>query len=367
MIVSGSERLYIEERPSQLIELPAITVADREALWSKCLGERAHTLNGTLPKIAQQFSLHPQQIANLATQLSNSGDPQNLSQQLWQACRQAARPQLQDLAQRVTTHFTWDDLVFPEKTTQELQSIIAAVRQRNQVYQDWGFAKPEDRGLGIIALFVGQSGTGKTTAAEMIARELELDCYRIDLSNIVNKYIGETEKNLKRVFDAAEGSGAMLLFDEADAIFGMRGEVKEARDRYANQEVSYLLQRFETYPGLAILTSNLKDSIDDAFMRRLRYLFEFPQPTETERQQIWQRVFPHQVPKEELQYRRLAKLNATGANIRNIAVNAAFLAADSREPVTMGRLEQAARSEYKKLGRSLSAPESAAMRMKPKP
>ncbi|MEM8637186.1 MAG: ATP-binding protein [Cyanobacteria bacterium P01_G01_bin.54] len=365
MIISSSERLPIEDRPTQLIELPAVTTADREALWLNCLGECAHPLNGTIPQIAQQFPLQPQQIASLAAQLP-SDDPAALPAQLWQSCRQAARPQLQDLAQRVTTRLTWDNLVFPEKTAQELQSIVAAVRQRNQVYQDWGFAKPEDRGLGIIALFVGQSGTGKTTAAEIIARELDLDCYRIDLSNIVNKYIGETEKNLKRVFDAAEGSGAMLLFDEADAVFGMRGEVKEARDRYANQEVSYLLQRLETYPGLVILTSNLKDAIDDAFMRRLRYLIEFPKPTVAERQLIWQRVFPPKVPTEGLHYRRLAELNVTGANIRNIALTAAFLAADQGEPITMELMLQAARAEYNKLGRTLSSTESAALRMKRK-
>ncbi|MEM8642716.1 MAG: ATP-binding protein [Cyanobacteria bacterium P01_G01_bin.54] len=365
IILSGSERLRLEDRPTQAIELPGVTIADRETLWSRCLGERAESLNGTIPQIAEQFLLQPQQIAHLATQLS-SDHSEDLPTQLWTACRQAARPQLQDLAQRVTTHLTWDDLVFPEKTSQELQSVVAAVRQRAQVYQDWGFAKPEDRGLGIIALFSGYSGTGKTTAAEIIARELALDCYRIDLSNIVNKYIGETEKNLKRVFDAAEGSGAMLLFDEADAVFGMRGEVKEARDRYANQEVSYLLQRLESYPGLVILTSNLKSSIDDAFMRRLRYVIEFPEPSVAERQRIWQRIFPPKVPTDGLHYRRLAELQVTGATIRNIALTAAFLAADTEEPITMELILQAARAEYGKFGRYLSSTESAALRMKRK-
>ncbi|MEM8639091.1 MAG: ATP-binding protein [Cyanobacteria bacterium P01_G01_bin.54] len=367
IILSSAERLRLGERLTQVIELPKVTTADREALWSRCLGERVQTLNGTLPQIAQQFSLQPQQIVSLTSQLPLPDEPETLPAQLWKACRQAARPHLEDLAQRVTTRLTWDDLIFPETITQQLQSIIAAVRQRSQVYQDWGFAKPEDRGIGIIALFSGLSGTGKTTAAEIIARELALDCYRIDLSNIVNKYIGETEKNLKRVFDAAEGSGAMLLFDEADAVFGMRGEVKEARDRYANQEVSYLLQRLETYPGLVILTSNLRDAIDDAFMRRLRYLIEFPKPTIAERQLIWQRVFPPKVPTEGLHYRRLAELNVTGANIRNIALTAAFLAADRGEPITMALMLQASRAEYNKLGRTLSSTESAALRMKSKP
>ncbi|MEM8642501.1 MAG: ATP-binding protein [Cyanobacteria bacterium P01_G01_bin.54] len=367
IILSAAEPIRLPNANSQTHEVPPATHNEREIIWLHCLGEQASPIIATLAQIADQFPLTPQQIVSLTAQLPLSDTPQDLSKNLWQACRQVARPQLQDLAQCVTTRLTWDDLVFPEKTSQELKGIVAAVRQRTQVYQDWGFAKPEDRGLGIIALFSGYSGTGKTTAAEIIARELELDCYRIDLSNIVNKYIGETEKNLKRVFDAAEGSGAMLLFDEADAIFGMRGEVKEARDRYANQEVSYLLQRLETYPGLVILTTNLKDSIDDAFMRRLRYLVEFPTPKTEERQVIWQQVFPNKVPTDGLHYRRLAELNVTGANIRNIALTAAFLAADAGESVTMELMLQAARAEYKKLGRSLSSTESAALRMKPRP
>ncbi|MGD1936553.1 MAG: ATP-binding protein [Cyanophyceae cyanobacterium] len=361
VILSVEEKLQLSTSTSQDYDVPPATSQERELIWQHCLGEQGNSLNGTLPQIADQFPLTPQQIATLAQQLPTDSSPTDLSKSLWQACRQSARPHLEDLAQRIETKLSWDDLVLPKKLAQRLQSIVAAARQRNQVYQDWGFAQKQDRGLALAALFAGDSGTGKTTAAEIIAKELALDCYRIDLSNIVNKYIGETEKNLKRVFDAAEGSGAMLLFDEADAVFGMRGEVKEAKDRYANQEVSYLLQRLETFPGIAILTTNLKKSIDEAFLRRLRYVIDFPVPVEGDRLLMWQRVFPEQAPLEDVSYKKLAKLNVTGGNIRNIALTAAFLAADAGGAITMEILSEAVDIEYDKLGRQISGPEFTAL------
>ena len=197
------------------------------------------------------------------------------------------------------------------------------------VYHQWGFAQRGGRGLGISALFAGASGTGKTLAAETLANELNLDLYKIDLSMVVSKYIGETEKNLRRIFDGAEKGGAILLFDEADALFGKRSEVKDARDRYANMEVAYLLQRIEAYRGLAILTTNLKASIDQAFLRRIRFVVQFPFPDAAQREMIWRCSFPKQMPFGELNFRTLAKLNLAGGNIRNIALNAAFLAADA--------------------------------------
>ena len=199
----------------------------------------------------------------------------------------------------------------------------------------------------------GPSGTGKTMAAEVLARLLELDLYRIDLSAVVSKYIGETEKNLRRVFDAAESGGAVLLFDEADALFGRRSEVKDSHDRYANIEVSYLLQRIEAYRGLAILTTNLKEALDAAFVRRLRFIVQFPYPDAAERAQIWEKIFPRTTPTEGLDFAKLAQLNAAGGNIRNIALNAAFLAAESDEPVRMGHVFAAAQAETAKLERPL--------------
>ena len=217
-----------------------------------------------------------------------------------------------------------------------------------------GLLKKGGRGLGISALFAGPSGTGKTTAAEVMAQELNLDLYRIDLSSVVSKYIGETEKNLRRVFDAAETGGAILLFDEADALFGKRSDVKDSHDRHANIEVSYLLQRMEAYGGLAILTTNLKGALDSAFLRRIRFVVQFPFPDVTQRAEIWRRIFPKEMPLEGVDVNKLAKLSVSGGNIRNIAMNAAFLAADSNEAVTMKHLLNAARSESMKMEKPLT-------------
>jgi SpoVK/Ycf46/Vps4 family AAA+-type ATPase len=236
--------------------------------------------------------------------------------------------------------------------------LVANVRQQARVYEDWGFAERSPRGLGITVLFHGPSGTGKTMAAEVLANELQLDLYHIDLSTVVSKYIGETEKNLRQVFDAAEQGGLILLFDEADALFGKRSEVKDSHDRYANIEVSYLLQRMEAYRGLAILTTNNKSALDPAFMRRIRFVIQFPFPDLNQRTEIWKRIFPQQTPVKDLDERKLARLNVAGGNIRNIALNAAFLAADQHRPVTMGEIRNAAQTEYTKIEKPLSAAET---------
>jgi SpoVK/Ycf46/Vps4 family AAA+-type ATPase len=238
-----------------------------------------------------------------------------------------------------------------------LREIVVHVRQRARVYEHWGFSGKGGRGLGISALFSGSSGTGKTLAAEVIAGELHLDLYQVDLSQLVSKYIGETEKNLRQVFDAAEAGGAVLLFDEADALFGKRSDVKDSHDRYANIEVSYLLQRMEAYRGLAILTTNMKSAIDTAFLRRIRFVITFPFPDEVQREQIWRRIFPSETPLANLDWASLARLTVAGGNIRNIALHGAFLAADAESPVTMDHLLQAARGEYAKLEKPLTAAE----------
>jgi SpoVK/Ycf46/Vps4 family AAA+-type ATPase len=258
------------------------------------------------------------------------------------------------MAERIIPRATWDDLVLPEQQLETLHQLVSQSRHRLTVYERWGFASKEGRGLGLCALFSGPSGTGKTLAAQVLASELKLDLYRIDLSAVVSKYIGETEKNLKQVFDAAECGGVILLFDEADALFGKRAEVKDSHDRYANIEVSYLLQRMESFQGLAILTTNFKASLDKAFQRRLRFTVEFPFPDATHRQAIWQRVFPAQTPTRALRQERLAALNVSGGNIRNIAMNAAFLAAASSEPVGMGHILKAAQMEAVKIERPIA-------------
>jgi SpoVK/Ycf46/Vps4 family AAA+-type ATPase len=272
-------------------------------------------------------------------------------------CRTHARPRLDALAEHIESTVSWGDLVLPQPELQLLQDIASQLQHRIQVYQQWGFGNRNQRGLGISALFAGASGTGKTLAAEVLATELNLDLYRIDLSAVVSKYIGETEKNLGRVFDAADVSGVILLFDEADALFGKRSEVKDSKDRYANMEVSYLLQRMEAYRGVAILTTNLKGSIDQAFLRRIRFVVQFPFPDVAQRTEIWKRVFPRQTPTQGIDPAKLAKLNVAGGNIRNIALNAAFIAAEANQPIQMEHLLQAARSEYIKLERPLTETE----------
>jgi SpoVK/Ycf46/Vps4 family AAA+-type ATPase len=276
---------------------------------------------------------------------------------LWATCRAAGRPGLDDLAQRIDARAGWEALVLPEAQKQTLRQIVAHVRNRLRVHIDWGFAAQGARGLGIAVLFAGESGTGKTLAAEVLANELRFDLYRIDLSAMVSKYIGETEKNLRRVFDTAEDSGAILLFDEADALFGKRSEVKDSHDRYANIEVSYLLQRMEAYRGLAILTTNLKTALDTAFHRRLRFVVTFPFPDPVVREAIWRSVFPPRMPRGELDYSKLARLSVAGGCIRNIAVHAAFRAAELGEPVSMPHLLHAARFEAGKRERPLAEAE----------
>jgi len=228
---------------------------------------------------------------------------------------------------------------------------------RSQVYESWGFGAQLPRGRGISALFSGPSGTGKTMAAEILANHLQLDLYRIDLAGVVSKYIGETEKNLRNVFDAAEQSGAILFFDEADALFGKRSEVKDSHDRYANIEVNYLLQRMEDYRGLAILCTNRRAALDRAFLRRLRFLVEFPFPDCENRRMIWAKVFPTQAPLAGLDLEALALLEIAGGNIRNIALNAAFLAAGESTPIRMEHVLHAARREYAKIDKLLTEAE----------
>ena len=235
--------------------------------------------------------------------------------------------------------------------------MVGCLRSQHRVNQEWGFAQKQSQGIVISALFSGISGTGKTMAAGVIASTLQLDLYRIDLSSVVSKYIGETEKNLRQVFDAAEAGSVVLLFDEADALFGKRSQVRDSHDRYANMEVSYLLQRMEAYKGLAILTTNLIESIDPAFMRRLKFIVKFTAPDFDQRLAIWQRIFPTQTPTEDLNYRKLARLNVTGGLIRNIALTAAFMAAEQVQSVSMSHLLQATQREYSKLERPVPATE----------
>jgi AAA+ superfamily predicted ATPase len=346
-------------RPALHFVVTKPDAAAQREIWREALGATADLLNGSLDGVAGQFRLSARRIqatgATLRPALAASARPNEL---LWHACRNASRSALEGLAQRIESSATWDDLVLPEPQKHVLRQITAHARYRLKVYQEWGFAAKNARGLGISALFAGESGTGKTLAAEVLANELHLDLYRIDLASVVSKYIGDTEKNLRKVFDAAEDSGAILLFDEADALFGKRSEVRDSHDRYANIEISYLLQRMEAYRGLAILTTNMRAAFDNSFQRRLRFVVQFSFPDQQHRELIWRRVFPAATPLEEIAYGKLAKLNMSGGNIRNIALNAAFLAADEGTPVRMKHLLQAAHGEAAKREQPLSDAET---------
>lgn len=362
--VSSSSPLPVGTRPRFRLDVPRTRPEERVTLWRLALQEHAGPLQESLPEISAQFNLDADGIFAAAHQLrfervepgaddASEGD----ARALWNACRLQGRPRLEGLAQRIEPRARWDDLVLPPLQKGILADMLAQVRQRSRVYGEWGFSRARERGLGITGLFAGPSGTGKTMAAEVIANELELDLFRIDLSTVVSKYIGETEANLRRIFDAADQGGAILLFDEADALFGKRSEVKDSHDRYANIEVSYLLQRMEAYRGIAVLTTNLKRSIDEAFTRRLRFIVTFPFPDKEQRAEIWSRIFPREAPTDGLDPQALSRLNVSGGSIHNIALNAAFLAARDGGAIQMSHVWAAARSEQVKLERSLGVRE----------
>jgi SpoVK/Ycf46/Vps4 family AAA+-type ATPase len=339
--------------------MPETTMADRLDLW-----KAEHSISSKLDPehlahIADRFSLDRtgiRTVSDIVGAHANEGEAVDFGT-VWNACRLQARRGLDDLAERIVSQAGWNDLVLPDDQLRQLKEIAAHVRRSHQVHHQWGWAQRGGSGLGITALFAGPSGTGKTMAAEVLANELDIDLYRIDLSQIVSKYIGETEKNLRRIFEAAEHGGAMLVFEEADSMFGKRSDVKDSHDRYANLEVSYLLQRMESYKGLAILTTNLKGALDIAFMRRLRFVIAFPFPDQAQRAEIWRRVFPKQTPMGDCNPAQMARLSIAGGAIRTIAVNAAFMAAEDGSPVELRHLSAAARREYAKLEKPITAAE----------
>jgi len=349
-----------------LLDVAKPTPAEQRQAWRGALGEDADDVPdllasqfdldlGSLRRIARTALAETAQSDDLADGEAGNRVPEaDLRDRVWKAALASTRPRLEGLTQRLEPKATWDDIVLPDRELDLLRQIASQVRLRSRVYEDWGFAEKRNRGLGISVLFAGESGTGKTMAAEVLANELQLSLHRIDLSTVVSKYIGETEKNLRRLFDAAEDGGALLFFDEADALFGKRSEVKDSHDRYANIEINYLLQRIESYRGLAILATNLKDSLDTAFVRRLRFILDFPVHGEAERREIWKRIFPDKTETEGLDFDRLARLGLNGGAINNVAMNAAFLAAEAGTPVTMPHVLAAARTELRKMGRPIN-------------
>jgi SpoVK/Ycf46/Vps4 family AAA+-type ATPase len=267
--------------------------------------------------------------------------------------REASSSRLGELAARLAATFGWGDLVLPDRQRDVLQSISSYLRHRDLVLSEWGFERALAGGQGLKVLFAGDSGTGKTMAAQVLARDLGLELFRIDLATVVSKYIGETEKNLDRIFAAAEGSNAILFFDEADALFGKRSEVHDSHDRYANIEVAYLLQKMESYAGAVILATNFRHNIDDAFLRRLDFVIDFPFPEAADRERIWRVLLPAAAPRgDDIDVAFLAeRFKLSGGSIRNATVAAAFIAADAGEPIGMRHLVRGVALEYGKLGR----------------
>ncbi|MFF5584369.1 ATP-binding protein [Streptomyces hygroscopicus] len=374
LVVSSPDPRHTGRPRGERVTVPALDDTEQLALWADAFADIPRVEEAHLRSLVAQFQLPPHIIRSAAAAVrrdlpdpdADTGtttdadrkalDPTELA---WRAGLIEARIGLDELGRRIEPEAAWDDLVLPDHQSRILREIVAHVRQRATVHQEWGFAATLRRGLGVTALFAGGSGTGKTLAAEVMAKELGLDLFLIDLSQVVSKYIGETEKNLRKVFDAAERGGALLLFDEADALFGKRSEVKDSHDRYANLEVSYLLMRMEAYRGLAILTTNMKKALDPAFMRRIRFVVDFPFPGESERAEIWRRVLPDRAPVKDIDPERLARLTVAGGSIRNIALSGAFLAAEEGDRIQMRHMLAAARTEYQKLDRSLTPSEVA--------
>jgi hypothetical protein len=351
-------REVLGQRRALVLELGLPEYTQRYRLWQRELAAATITIAPEdCAALASRFRLAPARIRDAvataqdwATAIGAGGPDPAL---LGAAARAQSHERLGALASKVEPPHSWADLVLPGSTFTRLQELCAAIRCRHVVYVEWGFADRIVRGTGVKALFAGPSGTGKTMAASVIARELGLDLYKIDLAGLVSKYIGETEKNLDRIFAAARSGNAVLFFDEADALFGKRSEVKDAHDRYANVEVAYLLQKLEDHDGVVILASNLKRNIDDAFARRLQYVIDFPQPDAAQREQLWRGMFPPRAPRaEDIDFAFLARqFELAGGDIRNVVLDAAFLAAQDGGSIGMPQLVQALARQMAKQGR----------------
>ncbi len=349
---------------------PKPSFAERLRIWSGILEEQGEDGSTCDPaSLAAKFKFTGGQILDAAATARNlmkqhrKGDAGLNMQEMYKACRLHSNQKLSALARKIKPNYSWEDIILPPAHLEQLQEICNFMQYRNRVYNDWGFSDKLSMGKGINALFAGPSGTGKTMAAEIIANELDLDMFKIDLSGVVSKYIGETEKNLAQIFTEAETSNAILFFDEADALFGKRSEVKDAHDRYANIETAYLLQRLEEYDGIVILATNLRKNMDEAFVRRLHSTIDFPFPEEQDRLRIWKSIWPAEIPMDpNLDLSHLARqFEVSGGNIRNIALVAAFLAADDSGIIDMPQLLRATRREYQKMGRVIAQDEFAVL------
>ena len=334
------------------IDIPVLTRDDRIEVWEGC-AKRYH-LKMDCVSTAIKFKLTTEEICKAAVRLAISGQKEPDSAAIARVCAEVLEPAAQGNIKLVRSGYTLDDLKLPVEQKQQLHNICAHVWQRHKVFDEWNMESRFAYGRNVSALFVGPPGTGKTMAVHVLADMLEIPLYRIDISQIVDKYIGETEKRLEEVFNTAEKNNAILFFDEADSIFGKRSEVNEAKDKYANTEVSYILQRMEEYDGIVILATNYKKNIDEAFMRRIRYLVEFTLPSEDIRRQIWESSFAPEVPLEDVNFEYLARqFELAGGNIKNIVLNAVFKAASEGQPVGMLHILESIRTENLKMGRKM--------------
>ncbi|HEX3092828.1 MAG TPA: AAA family ATPase [Candidatus Angelobacter sp.] len=339
------------------ISFPRPSYSERLLLWDRALAGKASSGIDTA-KLANKFRFSGGQIRDAAATAQNLAqrrgpiDTAVEMSDLLEACRLQSNRKLAALATQIVSHHRWSDIVLPPDRMSQLREICNAMEYRSLVYDQWGFDGKLSLGKGLSLLFTGPSGTGKTMGAEILAGELGLDLYKIDLSTVVSKYIGETEKNLARIFTEAATSNAILFFDEADALFGKRSEVRDSHDRYANVEINYLLQRMEEYEGTVILATNLRKNMDEAFVRRIQFTIEFPFPNAEQRLAIWQRIFPRQMPRADLDLEFMARrFEIAGGSIRNIALSAAFLGATDGGCVTMQHLIHATRQEFQKMGK----------------
>ena len=342
------------------VSLQRPTFVQRAEAWQISLeGCLCEATPGDIAALATKFRFTRGQIRDAVATARNIAqwrDPNTgrvTVPDLYDASRMNSNQKLSTLARKVTPAYKWDDIILPADRVAQLREICNHVKYRDRVYSDWGFGRKLALGKGLTVLFAGPSGTGKTMAADILAGELGLDLYKLDLSSVISKYIGETEKNLARIFDEAETSNAILFFDEADALFGKRSEVKDSHDRYANIEVGYLLQRMEEYQGVAILATNFRKNMDEAFVRRLHFTVDFPFPNQADRHRIWLGIWPEEMPRDgQMDMELLARrFEITGGNIRNIALASAFLAADDGKMVRMDHIALAVQREYQKMGK----------------
>ncbi len=342
------------------IEFSCLPYAEQKQLWACSLdGNSPLASDVDLNDLVNKFHFSGGQIQDAvatARNLAHWRNPENghvTMTDLYSACRLQSNRKLATLAQKITPHYRLDDIVLPGDRLRQLREICNYVKYRSLVYDEWGFERKLSLGKGLNVLFSGSSGTGKTMAAEIMAGELGLDLYKIDLSQVVSKYIGETEKNLSKIFKEAEASNAILFFDEADALFGKRSEVKDAHDRYANIETGYLLQKMEEYEGITILATNLRHNMDEAFVRRMQFIVDFPFPDEFHRHKIWKVHFPKEVPcGDDINLEFLARqFRLAGGNIKNIVINASFLAAANDKRIDMAHLIHATMREFQKMGK----------------